>query len=928
MANFSPRTRRSAARLGVGVAVLLLPLFGLWAAGALPGQGPEAKGPPEQVKDKEQPPPPKGKQRDPEEEEEVPTRPKPLLPPKGDPRSTPSPSPVVPVEGDLAQAARKAQHPAVKELYADLAIPHDRVSLAFKGGTKREERVEPLARNVGADLQRLRDALPLQPIDAEGKRGKPFNANPDSVKAVTPYEVVIQDAVRAFLAKGLERLEETDARHLTRLDQYLTAEQVLLFAAKYHGQRAKGGGWEAVGEGLRDQLLEVRLSQLRERARTKQLDEAFALARRLAGEVTRDADKKKLAEPLAHLLAEAAKRGPLQSDDRTREVRRQLLELEARFRHDKEFEVVRARLRAEAEALFESARALAGDDRTLTDAERKLKEALELCPDLKGVAEYLTELRKKARVLKVGVRQLPQFLSPARACTDVELRALDLLFEGLVRALPDAEGNLRYEPGLAVGRPRVVPLGREFRLPAGAAWSNGKPLNSVDVRTSVRLLRQGHGGLSPAWGDLLNDVRVTDPRLARLTLRQGYLEPLSLMTFKIVPRPEVLAGMKDSGPPDSVEFARNPVGSGPYRYAGVRSEEGVSYAVFVANEAYGLRSSKVSLSSRIREIRFYAYAREKPEAEVDAIAEWRRHGLDLALDLTAKQAAALRAEAGNLGLKVSVPGPKTPNRRVYFLAVNQNRSVLRSADLRRALAHAIDREGLLDEFFRKGLGREVHAALNGPYPARSWACNPALSRKDRSEGGSLDPHDAALAKAKYQRHAQEHGKTAVNLTLKYPSGDPELAKAMARLCEQVQETLKAAKGPPLTLTPQEVDPVALRADVEGETPNYELAYYHYDFPDDTYWLGPLLGRRGPAGDNYLGYKGEDVQKLLQETMGRRDVARVQKDAHLLHRKLYEEMPLIPLWQLDPLWAVGSGLQTGPLDPLRVFADVDRWELKP
>jgi ABC-type transport system substrate-binding protein len=151
---------------------------------------------------------------------------------------------------------------------------------------------------------------------------------------------------------------------------------------------------------------------------------------------------------------------------------------------------------------------------------------------------------------------------------------------------------------------------------------------------------------------------------------------------------------------------------------------------------------------------------------------------------------------------------------------------------------------------------------------------------------------------------------------------------MARLCEQVQETLKAAKGPPLTLTPQEVDPVSLRADVEGETPNYELAYYHYDFPDDTYWLGPLLGRRGPAGDNYLGYKGEDVQKLLQETMGRRDVARVQKDAHLLHRKLYEEMPLIPLWQLDPLWAVGSGLQTGPLDPPRVFADVDRWELKP
>jgi hypothetical protein len=44
--------------------------------------------------------------------------------------------------------------------------------------------------------------------------------------------------------------------------------------------------------------------------------------------------------------------------------------------------------------------------------------------------------------------------------------------------------------------------------------------------------------------------------------------------------------------------------------------------------------------------------------------------------------------------------------------------------------------------------------------------------------------------------------------------------------------------------------------------------------------------------------------------------------------LLQEMPLVPLWQLDPLAALSADLEAVPFDPLLVFPDVDRWSVRP
>jgi ABC-type oligopeptide transport system substrate-binding subunit len=113
-----------------------------------------------------------------------------------------------------------------------------------------------------------------------------------------------------------------------------------------------------------------------------------------------------------------------------------------------------------------------------------------------------------------------------------------------------------------------------------------------------------------------------------------------------------------------------------------------------------------------------------------------------------------------------------------------------------------------------------------------------------------------------------------------------------------------------------------------QTHSYDLAYYWYDFPDESLWLMPLLGPSGPGGsENYLGYTGK-LATAIQSASAMRHFERVREFAHAIHRQMLDsEMPIIPLWQLDPLYAYRKGrLKLPPLDPLRVFAQSEAWRV--
>src|SRR5262249_25594161 len=156
---------------------------------------------------------------------------------------------------------------------------------------------------------------------------------------------------------------------------------------------------------------------------------------------------------------------------------------------------------------------------------------------------------------------------------------------------------------------------------------------------------------------------------------------------------KVLPPRFGSGPlaqADDEAFARAPVGSGPFVFAGRFEADGRTYVRFTANPHYRGRATHGTPQGR--EVRFFVSR--------DPVADFAHKSapLHLLLDVPTQELGQLKA-AGVCEINT------LPTRRVYFLAVNHRDGLLANQAVRRALAHAIDRPALLADHFGGGRPR-------------------------------------------------------------------------------------------------------------------------------------------------------------------------------------------------------------------------------
>ncbi len=659
------------------------------------------------------------------------------------------------------------------------------------------------------------------------------------------------------------------------LDKLKAAEKTLVRLGRLHESQR-----------LADKLLEVRrryLALAREEAR-----DAPAWA-----EVLALADTWLALYPAAPVLREVKSLWARYGESRIKDgdwpgAARMLTRIDAQFVGSPQADALRTALRSRAETLAKEAWDLA-DDQGI----RHLQEALSLWPRLPGVRDELAKRKKMYKVLIVGVRQLPENLSPATAWTDAEKQASALLFESLVRPHADEVVGQHYDPLLAKELPVTSGLSRRFDLVRQAYWSDGERLTSADIRHTAQLLSQS--GEGSVWRDLYQVPRFEgDPFRLTFTLRQGFWDPLDPLCFKVLPQ-------QFRGKPlpraDDPEFAKAPVGSGPYFYAGRKKEGQRTFAVFQANPYY-------ERNLAIREVRLFAWS--------DPVKDLGAPVPHLVLEVPAKEFDSVR-QAGYADLRT------LPNRRVYFLAVNHRVSALANPDLRRALAHAVNREKILADHFRGPSAAKGYDPLSGPFPPQCWAwCPPPRVPED--------PLQPELARSFARKAAKDLG--PIRLSLKYPADAPAVKEACAALADQVAKVF-AHVGTKIDLKLEPLAPQQMRAALHRR--DFELAYHHWDYGDDHFWLWPLFDPHpdalGPGGSNYLGYDNDaKLQSLFRAALSQRHFPTVRDLYHALHAHLYERMPLIPLWQLPSNIAVHAALTAVDLDPLQVFSSIAEWKL--
>jgi peptide/nickel transport system substrate-binding protein len=276
--------------------------------------------------------------------------------------------------------------------------------------------------------------------------------------------------------------------------------------------------------------------------------------------------------------------------------------------------------------------------------------------------------------VRVGYPDEPPTLNPVTDPSPASRDLLRPLLPSFFRITPD----LRYEPSLLAAEPEVVAAGEStevrFRIREDAAWSDGTPVSVRDVEFTWRVMTDPElDAWDPTGFDRLVDVVADDPKAGRLILEgpwPGWRDMFSAGRFVLpahVGEPETV-GRWDDGPP---------VTAGPYRLEGWTRGHSIA---LVADHAHWAPPAIERL-----EVRFV------PDPTT-ALQLLERGQLDVVAPMAGVSWRRRLADVAGGGTS-SATGPD-----VVSLAMNVGS--VGDADLRRRIAHAIDRARFLEVALR------------------------------------------------------------------------------------------------------------------------------------------------------------------------------------------------------------------------------------
>ncbi len=295
----------------------------------------------------------------------------------------------------------------------------------------------------------------------------------------------------------------------------------------------------------------------------------------------------------------------------------------------------------------------------------------------------------RARPLVLGYSSELQTLNPV---VSTDQMANEIMWYLLYTPLVVYDSTFRVRPWLAESW-ELAEDAVTFRLREDVRWHDGEPVTAEDVQFTFALAKHPDVGspLGAAYLGEVEDAEVLGPHEIRFAFERPHAQPLE--SFFWPPVPKHL--LEDVAPADLSRhpFNRRPTGSGPYRLTEWTVSQRVAMqAMPEFPEALGGPAGISRLLYRI-----------VPEPTT-LLREFLRGEVQLHGPLNPADADRVR-EASDVEL-VSFPW-----RMFTYVGWNTRREPFAEAEVRRALAMAIDRQALLDAVLR-GHGR----LAAGPVP--------------------------------------------------------------------------------------------------------------------------------------------------------------------------------------------------------------------
>jgi peptide/nickel transport system substrate-binding protein len=454
--------------------------------------------------------------------------------------------------------------------------------------------------------------------------------------------------------------------------------------------------------------------------------------------------------------------------------------------------------------------------------------------------------------LRMGLAAAPRNLDPRLATDATSERVNRLLYRRLVafddRSLP--------VPALATWE-RLSPTRYRFTLGSeGRVFSDGSRLTSADVEaTYASILDPELASPHRSLLSIIREIRTDGPDRLELLLREPDVLFPAYLGIGILPARLIRADHP---------FAQRPVGSGPFAF-----------------EAWP-HPGELRLRRRRDGLPLALLTVKDPNVRVMKLLRGEIQLLQN--DLSPELVGFLRGRG-----EVQVTTAEGVN--FSYLGFNLEDPETGRAEIRRALAHAIDRGAILRHLFQ-GLGRPAA----GLFPPEHWAAGEGLAAPD------YDPQRARalLAAAGFGPRRP--------LRLSYKtSSDP----FRIRLATVIQDQL-ARVG--IQVRVQSYDWGTFFGDVKaGRFQLYGLTWVGVRTPDIFRYVFHSAAVP-PDGANRGRYRSAAADRLIERARDAADLAHQAELYGELQRLLLRDLPYVPLWYEDQVYAARrevSGYRLAP-----------------
>ncbi|HEX6160936.1 MAG TPA: ABC transporter substrate-binding protein [Thermoanaerobaculia bacterium] len=457
----------------------------------------------------------------------------------------------------------------------------------------------------------------------------------------------------------------------------------------------------------------------------------------------------------------------------------------------------------------------------------------------------------------IGLQSSPTNLDPRVGNDNASGRIFDLCCAGLIKVTPEMD----YAPDIAQSWETPDDKTIIFHLNPNAKFQNGKPVTAQDVKwTYDSVMAESFVSTKKSGYAAVASIEAPDAKTVIFRLKEPNGGLFDNLNMGILPTGSDANAMKTK-----------PIGAGAYQVTNFRTDESVELKAF---EAYHLGAPKIK-DLQVRII---------PDATT-LVLELRRGTVDFEVN---------QIPFENVGEFEGSPKHqviKKPGSVWQYLAFNLKDPILSKVEVRRAIAHAIDRQRIVTDLLR-GHGVPTDTMFGQGHWARAenlptYAYDPNRAKQLLDQAGYRDPDG-------------DGPKPRFSLTFKTSTN----AEANTR-AEAIQQMLRQV-GIDMKIVASELG-TFLEDIGKGNFQMYSLSRNGIADPD-FYYIIFHSSNVPPEGQNRGFYSNPKVDQLITDGRATFDRAKRKQIYGEIQRIVQEDLPYVSLYHQINVAVMDKDLQ--------------------